>query len=71
MNEKSTTPQVRKLTTGRTFHIVAPNISNSFTGLRAVPWIRLKGVWLERAGFSVGQPIRLEVQQGRVVIYAQ
>lgn len=68
MTEQSACTQVRTLTTGRTYFSVLPAKSNGFSGLRAVPWIRLKGVWLEHAGFAVGQPIKVEVRRGQVVI---
>ena len=32
------------------------------------PWIKLSGRWLELAGFEAGQHVRIEVQQGRLVI---
>ena len=32
------------------------------------PWIKLSGRWLELAGFEAGQQVRIEVQQGRLVI---
>ncbi|WP_439685735.1 SymE family type I addiction module toxin [Cupriavidus oxalaticus] len=36
-----------------------------------VPWIRLRGVWLERAGFRIGQSLKVEVQRKRVVIWVE
>ncbi|WP_153100237.1 SymE family type I addiction module toxin [Paraburkholderia hayleyella] len=32
------------------------------------PWIRIAGRWLELAGFSPHQRVRIEVQDGRLVI---
>ncbi|AVK72209.1 type I toxin-antitoxin system SymE family toxin [Cupriavidus necator] len=69
MTEQSACTQVRTLTTGRTYFPVLPARSNGFSGLRAVPWIRLKGVWLEEAGFAVGKPVRVEVRRGQVTIW--
>ncbi|WP_116346275.1 SymE family type I addiction module toxin [Cupriavidus taiwanensis] len=68
MTEQSGCTQVRTLTTGCTYFPVLPAKSNGFSGLRAVPWIRLKGVWLEEAGFVVGQSVKVEVRRGQVVI---
>ncbi|WP_232346638.1 SymE family type I addiction module toxin [Cupriavidus taiwanensis] len=34
-----------------------------------VPWIQLRGVWLERAGFRVGQQLKIRVRRKRVVIW--
>ncbi|WP_420703866.1 SymE family type I addiction module toxin [Cupriavidus taiwanensis] len=69
MTEKSACTQVRTLTTGRTYFPVRCAKNNGFSGLRAVPWIRLKGVWLEEAGFAIGRSIKVEVRQGQVVIW--
>lgn len=33
-----------------------------------VPFIRLRGRWLEAAGFEVGATVRVEVARGRLVI---
>ena len=71
MAKRSAHAQVRTLKTGRTFFPVAPGRSNNFTGLRMVPWIRLRGVWLEQAGFSIGQLLKVEVQRKRVVIWVE
>ncbi|MDK2659623.1 SymE family type I addiction module toxin [Cupriavidus consociatus] len=59
---------VRNIKTGRTHFPVVPGRSNNFTGLRAIPWIRLQGAWLEEAGFLVGQPLKVEVQRKRLII---
>lgn len=40
-----------------------PNVST-----RQVPCVRLCGLWLRRAGFSIGQRIRVEVSDGRLTI---
>ncbi|WP_349607158.1 SymE family type I addiction module toxin [Cupriavidus sp. DF5525] len=68
MAKLSARAQVRTLKTGRTSYPVASGGSNNFTGLRAIPWIRLRGVWLEKAGFSVGQLLKVKVQDKKVVI---
>jgi len=33
-----------------------------------VPFVLLKGTWLERAGFSIGLPIRVQVENQRLII---
>jgi toxic protein SymE len=35
---------------------------------RFFPWLRIAGMWLERAGFPPGQRVRIEVEHGRLVI---
>lgn len=32
------------------------------------PWIRLRGRWLEKAGFAIGAPVVIEVSMGRLVL---
>jgi hypothetical protein len=34
----------------------------------AYPWIRLSGKWLELAGFNPGQRVKINVEQGRLII---
>jgi hypothetical protein len=36
----------------------------------SVPMLRLQGAWLERAGFSIGVPVKVQVSRGRLVIEA-
>ncbi|MDK3023555.1 SymE family type I addiction module toxin [Cupriavidus taiwanensis] len=68
MAKRSAGAQVRTIKTGRTFYPVAAGSNNRFSELRAIPWIRLRGIWLERAGFSVGQLLKVEVGHKKVVI---
>lgn len=35
-----------------------------------VPWVHVKGYWLEEAGFPVGTSLQVEVSEGRLVISA-
>jgi toxic protein SymE len=37
-------------------------------GLKDVPWLNVSGVWLERAGFYVGDQVEITVQQGKLTI---
>jgi hypothetical protein len=32
--------------------------------------LRLKGRWLDRAGFAIGSKVRVEVSEGRLIIEA-
>lgn len=38
---------------------------------RPIPWLDLKGYWLQQAGFDIGAPVQIEVDQGRLVITVQ
>jgi hypothetical protein len=33
-----------------------------------VPFLRLSGRWLERAGFVIGGEVKIEVHEGRLII---
>ena len=35
---------------------------------RPVPWIQLKGYWLEAAGFSIDTPLLVKVSEGKLVL---
>jgi hypothetical protein len=35
---------------------------------RAVPWIQLKGHWLQRAGFEIDTPVKVRVMDGCLVL---
>lgn len=36
--------------------------------LPRMPFVRLAGRWLDRAGFAIGTPVRVEVSRGRLVL---
>jgi len=33
-----------------------------------VPWLQLKGHWLEQAGFNIDSPVTIRVMQGCLVL---
>lgn len=71
MRKITSTAHVRTFTTSyRHFHVKATE-SNRYSGMRSVPWIRLGGVWLERAGFKIGQALKVEVRNKVVVISSE
>ena len=37
-------------------------------GNRTTPFILLKGIWLEQAGFTVDSPVSITVENGRLAI---
>jgi len=48
-----------------------PQLLKSFSpyaGDRVIPWIRLRGQWLARAGFAVGERLTVRVYRKRLVI---
>ncbi|UIF85702.1 SymE family type I addiction module toxin [Cupriavidus sp. UYPR2.512] len=67
MTKRSSPLPIRTVKISRTYFPVVPDGTNGFTGLREIPWIRLRGVWLEKAGFN-GQSLKVKVQRKRIVI---
>jgi len=69
MTKRNSPAPIRTVKISRSYFPVVPSSSNGFTGLRAIPWIRLRGVWLEKAGFNVGQSMKVRVLRKRIVIW--
>ena len=40
----------------------------SYSAPRPVPWVQLKGYWLEQAGFIIDMPIKVRVMEGCLVL---
>jgi hypothetical protein len=57
-------PPAKALTTLR------PNSWEPPTPSRLVPYLRLRGRWLIAASFTIGQNVRVEVSEGRLLIEA-
>ena len=36
-----------------------------------VPWVQIKGYWLNQAGFTIGSPLSVEVKQGCIILKTQ
>ena len=59
-------PQIRRLTVSYgTYRVHGPD-----GRAMSVPLLRLHGAWLERAGFAIGAPVKVQVSCGRLVIEA-
>lgn len=43
-------------------------VTSYFDARTTVPMIRLRGYWLMRAGFREGDALRIEVEEGRLVL---
>ena len=42
--------------------------SEPYRGCPTVPFVLLKGTWLEKAGFPIGLPIRVQVKDRQLII---
>ena len=40
------------------------------SGSRELPWLNLTGVWLEKAGFGIGQKIEIKIEERQLTIKA-
>ena len=48
----------------------SPN-ARRYPASRPIPWIQLKGLWLEQAGFDIDTPVRIRVMEGCLVLTAE
>ncbi|MDP4131037.1 MAG: SymE family type I addiction module toxin [Bacteroidota bacterium] len=37
-------------------------------GSKEVPWLNLSGVWLERAGFKIGDQVEILIEENQLII---
>lgn len=69
-DHRAVTPRTERFTT-----IVAdyypPLGEPTHSGDRLIPGIKLRGLWLQRAGFEVNEKIRIRVMPGCLVITAE
>lgn len=35
---------------------------------KSVPYLRLKGLWLENSGFTKGSKVKIDVTEGKIVV---
>lgn len=60
--------QERQIKVTRSHYEYKPNDSNGYHCTRYVPWIQMKGKWLEQAGFSIDTPVKIRVMDGCLVL---
>ena len=65
------TPHTRQIKVCRYYSDYQPKQAPPYAGTPVVPWIRLKGKWLQQAGFDIDTPVTIEVKQGQLVLTAQ
>ncbi|MCP4485728.1 MAG: type I toxin-antitoxin system SymE family toxin, partial [Gammaproteobacteria bacterium] len=64
--EKSTT--FRQLKVRKGYYPHQFNARQPYFVPKPVPWIQLKGYWLNQAGFTIGTPITVQIQRGRLIL---
>lgn len=58
----------RQLTVSRTYQTRARQAWYEPAPEVRVPYLRFNGLWLAEAGFPVGSRVRVEVEEGRLVV---
>jgi len=58
----------RRLTVSTLHETRAPRYAGGPAAQRLVPFLRMRGAWLEAAGFHRGERVRVEVERGRLVL---
>ncbi|MES2822748.1 MAG: SymE family type I addiction module toxin [Pseudomonadota bacterium] len=69
--EKTSYTRKLKVRTG-SYDYQLNNVNNihSYKVAPPVPWIHVKGYWLNKTGFTIGTPVCMEVSDGCLVIRA-
>ncbi len=52
-------------------HYMTPLKNNPSSAGRPVPWIQMKGHWLQQAGFEIDTPVKIRVMDGCLVLTAE
>lgn len=58
----------RRLTVSKLEYSRPPCYAGGAPGSRIVPYLRVRGLWLERLGFRPGSRVRVEAERGRLVL---
>ncbi len=67
---QSKTCQHRSIKVNKTHYMRQLKGNDSGAG-RPVPWIQMKGHWLQQAGFEIDTPVKVRVMEGCLVLTAE
>ncbi|MBL1276435.1 MAG: type I toxin-antitoxin system SymE family toxin [Ectothiorhodospiraceae bacterium] len=68
-NERKIRPQ-RCIKVTQAYYLY--RLKDDLTGAgRPIPWIQLKGHWLQQAGFEINTPVKVRVMEGCLVLTAE
>ena len=62
------TKQTRQVKVHGLYRPAATTQGRHYNGGKYVPWLRVNGLWLERAGFKIGDRIGIDVTNNRLII---
>ncbi len=68
---KASICQTRRIKVTQTYYDYRPKDYPAHRGLRSVPWIQMRGYWLEQAGFTINTPIKIRVMDGCLVLTSE
>jgi toxic protein SymE len=60
-------PKSRRLTVS-SCHAESRAVGPRYLPITPMPFLRLRGRWLDQAGFAIGTNVRVEVSAGRLVV---
>jgi hypothetical protein len=63
--------QTRRIKVNHTYYDYKPKNAGPYWVTPPVPWIRMRGKWLEKAGFTIDTPIKITVSDGCLVLTAE
>ena len=68
LESEDVTMRERRLTVSTLSYFRRPSYPDGPPGGRVVPYLRVRGLWLERLGFLPGSRVRVEARHGRLVL---
>ncbi|WP_084128005.1 SymE family type I addiction module toxin [Cellvibrio mixtus] len=69
-NLRATPPcHIRKIKTGKVIYDYRRK--HQYPQQATVPWLQLKGDWLQQAGFGINAPVTIRVMHGCLVLTAE
>lgn len=61
----------RQLKVSRAYASYRLKKHTAFNGQRPIPWLQLKGQWLNQAGFAIDTRVTVRVMEGCLVLTAE
>ena len=58
----------RQIKVTKTYYDYRLKEQSPFSGARPIPWLQLKGHWLQQAGFEIDMPMTIRVMEGCLVL---
>ena len=70
-NNASQPTSYRNLKVRKGYYPHQYHAQKQYSAPKPVPWVEIKGYWLNQAGFSIGTPLSVQVQNGCITIKPQ